>query len=118
MNKTIEEAAREASVAYCSKYADSAQPYEVAYTEFMHGANHIMALPLRDRLTEAEKEMVREMYKESVNGKCELENMRPQNTYAKNSIAMRIAMRIGVNTGCALTLEAIFGKEMFNENKE
>lgn len=58
----IEEAAREASVAYCSKYADSAQPYEVAYTEFMHGANHIMALPLRDRLTEAEKEKIRAEY--------------------------------------------------------
>lgn len=96
MNKTIEEAAREASVAYCSKYADSAQPYEVAYTEFMHGANHIMALPLRDRLTEAEKEMVRKEYANTHPNDidCGVENMLIQ----------------GV-------LERIFGADFFKEGE-
>ncbi len=37
-------------------------------------------------------------------GKCELEKMRPQNSYAKNSIAMRI----GVNFGCEHTLKSLF----------
>ena len=50
------------------------------------------------------------MYKEAAEGKCESEKMRPQNTYAKNSIAMRI----GVNFGCVHTLKSLFpdlGKE-------
>lgn len=51
------------------------------------------------------------MYKEAVEGKCELEKMQPQNTYAKNTIAMRI----GVNTGCMCTLKAIFGSYFFKE---
>jgi hypothetical protein len=73
----------------------------------------LFAKPLRDRLTAEEKERVRKMYKEAVEGKCELEKMQPQNTYAKNSIAMRI----GVNMGCILALESIFGADFFKEEE-
>lgn len=58
-----------------------------------------------------EKSKVEQMYKEAAEGKCELEKTQPQNTYAKNSIAMRI----GVNFGCVHTLKSLFpeiGKEV------
>lgn len=51
-----------------------------------------------------EKSKVEQMYKEAVDGKCELEKMQPQNTYAKNSILMKI----GMNAGCAYTLKSLF----------
>lgn len=51
-----------------------------------------------------EKSKVEQMYKEAAEGNCKLEKMRPQNTYAKNSIAMRI----GVNFGCVHTLKSLF----------
>lgn len=58
-----------------------------------------------------EKSKVEQMYKEAVDGKCELEKMQPQNTYAKNSILMKV----GMNAGCAYTLKSLFpeiGKEV------
>lgn len=51
-----------------------------------------------------EKSKLEQMYKEAVAGKCELEKMRPQNTYAKNSILMKV----GINAGCACTLKFLF----------
>lgn len=62
MSKTIEEAAREASMQYCTKYAAHQEPYEVAYTEFLNGARHLMSLPLAQRLTAEEKERVKAIY--------------------------------------------------------
>lgn len=59
---------------------------------------------LTGRYCLVEKSKVEQMYKEAAEGKCELEKMRPQNTYAKNSIAMRI----GVNFGCVHTLKSLF----------
>lgn len=58
-----------------------------------------------------EKSKVEQMYKEAVDGKCEIEKMQPQNTYAKNSILMKV----GMNAGCAYTLKSLFpgiGKEV------
>lgn len=51
-----------------------------------------------------EKERVKQTYKEAIDGECELEKMQPQNTYAKNSILMRV----GMNAGCAYTLKSLF----------
>lgn len=51
-----------------------------------------------------EKSEVEQMYKEAAEGKCELEKMQPQNTYAKNSILMKV----GMNAGCAYTLKHLF----------
>lgn len=59
---------------------------------------------ITNRYCLVEKERVKQMYKEAIEGKCELEKMQPQNTYAKNSIAMRI----GVNMGCIHTLKSLF----------
>ncbi len=59
---------------------------------------------LTRRFCLVEKSKVEQMYKEAAEGNCKLEKMRPQNTYAKNSIAMRI----GVNFGCAHTLKSLF----------
>lgn len=58
-----------------------------------------------------EKSKLTKMYKEAVDGKCKLEKMQPQNTYAKNSILMKV----GMNAGCAYTLKSLFpdlGKEV------
>ena len=97
MTKTIEEAAREASVSYCSKFATHQEPYEIAFTEFLNGAGYIMSLPLSQRLTDEEREKIK----------------------AKHN-ACRIAQ-----TECdcldyeiaADMLEEIFGKELFGEGE-
>lgn len=131
MSKTIEEAAKEAARKeyLCERCAwksdcdhcggqntafDCCECPADSYEDgFKAGANHVYGLPLTSRLTADEKERVRKMYKEAVEGKCELEKMQPQNTYAKNSIAMRI----GVNMGCILTFESIFGKDFLKEGE-
>lgn len=59
---------------------------------------------LSKRFYFAEKEQAGNMYREAVEGKCQLEKMRPQNIYIKNAIAMRT----GMNMGSFLTLEALF----------
>lgn len=59
---------------------------------------------LTRRFCLVEKSKLTKMYKEAVDGKCELEKMQPQNTYAKNSILMKV----GMNAGCAYTLKSIF----------
>lgn len=59
---------------------------------------------LSTRYCLAEKSKLTKMYKEAVDGKCELEKMQPQNTYAKNSILMKV----GMNVGCAYTLKSLF----------
>lgn len=118
MKKTIEEVAIEFAEQNHFREDDrysfrenTDRSIEASAYAFEEGAGYIFSLPLRDRLTEAEKERVRNMYKEAVEGKCELEKMQPQNTYAKNSIAMKI----GVNMGCILALESIFGADFFKE---
>lgn len=110
MTKTIEEAAKEFAD---REYEIGQVDWDALYKGYYHGMKDLFAKPIRDRLTAEEKERVRKMYKEAVEGKCELEKMQPQNTYAKNSIAMRI----GVNTGCILTLESIFGADFFKEEE-
>lgn len=112
MTKTIEEVAKRFADMKTTKQAGSSVERDkkaLLMTQFFHFA--LEELPLSSRLTAEEKEMVRKMYKEAVEGKCELEKMQPQNTYAKNSIAMRI----GVNMGCILTLKSIFGSDLFKE---
>lgn len=119
MSKTIEEAAKKAIIDNDFFMADPKHPDFVDRgLEQMRACkwvvNHIFSLPIASRLTSEEKERVRKVYKEAVEGKCELEKMQPQNTYAKNSIAMRI----GVNMGCILTLESIFGADFFKDSPE
>lgn len=112
MNKTIEELA---SAYYLNEVinGDTCDDKDGWTDCFVSGAQAFMQSPLASRLTAEEKERVRNMYKEAVEGKCELEKMQPWNTYAKNSIAMRI----GVNMGCILTLESIFGADFFKEGE-
>ena len=59
---------------------------------------------LLHRFCLVEKSKLTKMYKEAVDGKCELEKMQPQNTYVKNSILMKV----GMNAGCAYTLKSLF----------
>lgn len=67
---------------------------------------------LSKRFYFADKEQAGNMYREAVEGKCQLEKMRPQNIYIKNAIAMRT----GMNMGSFLTLEVLF-PEIAKETK-
>lgn len=97
-----EESAQEAGVEF--------DPQDCACINCVIETKDVIKFLLR-RFCLVEKSKVEQMYKEAAEGKCELEKMRPQNTYAKNSIAMRI----GVNFGCVHTLKSLFpeiGKEV------
>lgn len=108
MVKTIEEAAREfaAKLNYSMEAKHNMHPrdFEIA---FESGANYLLSLPLQARLTEAERDRVREIYAEAqiwLDEDIALENR--NNT-------LRV-MAVGIQD----RLERIFGKEMFNESKE
>lgn len=62
MNKTIEEAAKD----YAYDIGDSDWERMRLQDAFIDGINHIMQLPLCDRLTAEEKERVRKMYGEEL----------------------------------------------------
>lgn len=105
--------------ALAREYAEEIYPHEegedLGQMEFLRtsATKHIEASlkMLSRRYCLVEKSKVEQMYKEAADGNCKLEKMRPQNTYAKNSIAMRI----GVNFGCVHTLKSLFpeiGKEV------
>lgn len=84
MNKTIEEAERR----LCTEL-ELRQAVNDALSAYMDK-------PLRDRMTEAEKESIKQIYKHHLNaiGDCYTHSM------------------------VRAELERIFGKEMFNENKK
>lgn len=96
-----------------------------AFTKELHGGMTIMyhvckdvltwlfRFPLSERLTAEEKERVRTMYKEAVEGNIEMEGMRPLNTFSQNAVVQRM----GVNIGCMSTLKAIFGPDFFKEDE-
>lgn len=102
----------EAITALAHEYAEEIYPHEegedLGQMEFLRtsAAKHIKASlkMLSRRFCLVEKSKLEQMYKEAVEGKCELEKMQPQNTYAKNSILMKV----GMNAGCAYTLKSLF----------
>lgn len=105
--------------ALAREYAEEIYPHEegedLGQMEFLRtsATKHIEASlkMLSRRYCLVEKSKLTKMYKEAVDGKCELEKMQPQNTYAKNSILMKV----GMNAGCAYTLKSLFpeiGKEV------
>lgn len=111
MNKTIEEAAREASVPYCSKFAAHQEPYEIAYTEFLNGAGHVMSMPLSQRLTDEGREKIKANYAgaKSIHIRC-------VGTMSKNHISdLHNEYDKGLNMGIMIALKRIFGKELFVE---
>lgn len=113
MSKTIEQAAREASVSYCSKFAAHQEPYEIAYTEFLNGAGHVMSLPLSQRLTDEEREKMRKLYIDA-NDKLKI----CLNAMNYNQISeLDNEYKKGINMGLILALKYIFGKELFGEGE-
>ena len=97
--------AREYAEEMCGKEEQSPMYFDIARMEMEEKLRFLLR-----RFCLVEKSKLTKMYKEAVDGKCELEKMQPQNTYAKNSILMKV----GMNAGCAYTLKSIFpdlGKE-------
>lgn len=64
MNKTIEEAARD----YAYDIGDSDWERMSLQDAFIDGVNHIMQLPLCDRMTAEEKERMRKIYYDAERG--------------------------------------------------
>lgn len=72
MNKTIEEAIKD-GWNICDKAADMGS-FDFYNTGFLNGVAHLRSLPLRDRLTEAEKERVRTKYNAAKIGATEFDS--------------------------------------------
>lgn len=108
MSKAIEEAAKEyADNAYypAPDYdwyeSDDEQMKDVLVDTFKAGAKHVYDLPLAQRLTDAEKEMVRKTYK-------------AMSDYGKKK---DVVCADCANYATRVGLECIFGKEFFKEEK-
>lgn len=115
MSKTIEDAAREASMQYCTKYVAYQEPYEIAHTEFLNGAGYMMSLPLASRLTAEEKERVRVLYNEEL-GMAQHFHARAKGS---NDISCRqhyYGLREPYISRMKL-LERIFGADFFKEGE-
>lgn len=129
MNKTIEEAAREAvrKEYLCEKCAwkdgcdlcggentafDCCECPADSYEDgFKAGAAHLMSLPLASRMTEEEKEKINRLYVD-VNDKLQT----CLNAKSYNQISeLDNEYKKGINMGLILALKHIFGKELFGE---
>lgn len=100
MTKTIEEAARDYA-ANANVTSENFCPEDIT-DAFENGAWYVKDLPLRDRLTEAEKERVREEYADN---KCLIESA--SLSYVQREVFQKINE----------TLEHIFGADFFKEGE-
>lgn len=109
MSKTIEEAAKD----YAYDIGDSDWERMRLQDAFIDGINHIMQLPLCDRLTAKEKERVRKMYKEELEFAqfCQ----RKANSCCNQQCRTDYEASRDIAKSRANMLESIFGAEMFDE---
>lgn len=97
MTKTIEEAAKDFVANYyeLEEYGDEISNVEIDNSEecFIAGAEHVLSLPLSQRLTDEEREKVRTKYQQFCG--------------------------MGYISACGfrMELESIFGKELFGEGE-
>lgn len=111
MSKTIEEAAKD----YAYDIGDSDWERMRLQDAFIDGINHIMQLPLCDRLTAEEKERVRVLYNEEL-GMAQHFHAKAK---ASNDISCRqhyYGLREPYISRMKL-LERIFGKDFFKEEE-
>jgi hypothetical protein len=101
MTKTIEEAARKfATMQWGKTILHTTGAIESLLIEF---ASELMKLPLADRLTESEKEKIREQYDEV---RIFTENIDPCEEMSEYYLGQKVV------------LERIFGKELFERKEE
>lgn len=117
MTKTIEEAAKDFVANYyeLEEYGDEISDVEIDNSEecFIAGAEHVLSLPLSQRLTDEERERVIKLYIDT-NDKLKI----CLNAMNYNQIAeLDNEYKKGINMGLILALKHIFGKELFNETK-
>lgn len=95
--KTIEEIAVIAAARYDNPFDEPAYDKKF-YDGFIAGANHIMSLPLSERITAEEKEKIKGVYKTS-----------KSIVRIENDSTLMYSM----HTQIMCVLESIFGKSMF-----
>lgn len=80
---------------------------------FKAGANHVLSLPLSQRLTDEERERMRKLYIDA-NDKLKI----CLNAMNHNQISeLDNEYKKGINMGLILALKHIFGKELFGEGE-
>lgn len=119
MTKTIEEAARDFVANYydLEEYGDEVSDIEIDNSEecFIEGANYILSLPLSQRLTDEERELVRKMYKDEL----EMAQHFHAKAKASNDVSCRqhyYGLREPYISRMEL-LQRIFGKELLGEGE-
>ena len=117
MSKTIEEAAKQFTDELFA--GDDLTDFDTqtekndAYVMCMTFGNHLMSLPLSQRLTDEEKERVRKLYIDA-NDKLKI----CLNAMNHNQISeLDNEYKKGINMGLILALKHIFGKELFREGE-
>lgn len=118
MSKAIEEAAKDFVANYyeLEEYGDEISDVEIDNSEecFIAGAEHVLSLPLSQRLTDEERERVRKLYIDA-NDKLKI----CLNAMSYNQISeLDNEYKKGINMGLILALKHIFGKELFGEGEE
>ena len=115
MTKKIEEAAKEFVANYyeLEEYGDEVSDIEIDNSEecFIAGAEHVLSLPLSQRLTDEERERIKANYADAkdIHARC-------VGTMCKNHIAdLHNEYNKGLNMGIIIALKHIFGKELFGE---
>ena len=116
MTKTIEEAAKQFTDELFA--GDDLTDFDTqtekndAYVMCMAFGNHLMSLPLSQRLTDEERERVRKLYIDA-NGKLKI----CLNAMNHNQISeLDNEYKKGINMGLILALKHILSKELFGEN--
>jgi hypothetical protein len=113
MNKTIGEVAREYQ-RESNVMMSNFDPEDIE-DAFINGANHLMSLPLTDRLTAEEKERVRKIYE----GELEFASFyqRKANPCINQQCRMDYEASRDIAKSRADMLESIFGKDFFKEGE-
>lgn len=99
--KTLEEIAFIAAARYDNPFDEPVYDKNF-YDGFVAGANHIMSLPLSERITAKEKEKIKGIYKTS-----------KSIVHIENDSTLMYSM----HTQIMCVLESIFGKDMFKEEE-
>ena len=119
MSKTIEEAKTILFADYCE--ANKGRVFtglrSIRYLHFMAGfdaaINHVLSLPLSQRLTDEEREKMRKLYIDA-NDKLKI----CLNAMNYNQISeLDNEYKKGINMGLILALKYIFGKALFGEGE-
>lgn len=119
MSKAIEEAAKDFVANYyeLEEYGDEISDVEIDNSEecFIAGAEHVLSLPLSQRLTDEERDWIKKIHED------ELEfaqfYQRKANSCCNQQCKIDYEVARDIAKSRAGLVEAIFGKELFGEGE-